>query len=267
MDISNIISVIGIIGTWVTIVLVYNTLREMRNQRKASQKPDLLIPKLSVFGYAFGNKDKTNFLTPRLWSSKSEISDFIGDAWEESAPAILYNVGFGVAKNIELVWRVDYDKTIQQIQDYCYQHQIPLVLQVNESDRRLTIIERGVKTGMDIPLFPMKQNFDFLMPVSITKEGISSEIPNALRQLISATIYLKILASRQNRDSKLEFATPTMKVEVHYDDLEDSHYSKTFDVNFSSHFFLVRPFDKTEDELKQIWGGKFEFETTNNPKP
>lgn len=234
-----VVAIAGIILTWRNVRLVDNTLQEMKNQRKASQRPDLLIPKLPVYGYAYGEEDM----------------------WEGEAPVKFYNVGFGVAKNIELTWDVDYSKTIQQIKDYCYQNSIPIVIQVSEDRRRLTIVERGVTTADKLPLFPMPGNFDFLMPVSITNQGLSSYIPLAVRELISTIVYLKIYARRQDPNSKLEFDIPGMILELNYDDLEDSNYLKLFEVICTIRYFFHRPFTTSETEVRQVWGGSFEFKS------
>ena len=79
MDWATLISIVGIIGTWITIVLVYNTLREMRNQRKASQKPELIIPNVSIFGYA----DDNEIFIASNWSNKEcsgpkNLESFLG---------------------------------------------------------------------------------------------------------------------------------------------------------------------------------------------
>ena len=255
MDLATIISIAGIVGTFITILLVYFTLREMRTQRKAAQKPDLLLPRFTVYGYAVGIKDVIDFSIPRFWSHKESLDK--GVIWEDSAPAKVYNVGFAVAKNIELLWQFSFVKTMQQIQDYCYQNSIPIVIQVE--NERLNITERGVKTVGEMPLSPMNQKFDFLMPVNVTSEGLSSTIPYALRELISTIIYLKIHARKQKPDIPIEFEIPSMRLELDYDDLEDSHYSKAFDVLFSLYTYSMLPSDASETEVHPAWVGSFEF--------
>ena len=72
MDLSSLIAIIGQIATWLTIILVYFTLVEMRNQRKVSQKADLIIPKSLIYGYSyvFSDENFTMFAIPRSWSDK-----------------------------------------------------------------------------------------------------------------------------------------------------------------------------------------------------
>jgi len=138
MDINFLILIISQIATWITILLVYFTLREMRNQRKASQKPDLVFPKIKVYGYVYGLKDRKDLLIPRHWSNDEDFQ--IDQSWGEQASIKLYNVGFGVAKNIELKWTVEPDKTMQQIKDYCYQNSIPIIIKRVDEDNRFCVI-------------------------------------------------------------------------------------------------------------------------------
>ena len=140
MDWTVIVSVVGQLATWLTIVLVYLTLQEMRNQRKASQKPDLIIPKFSFVGYVFGFSDETmtSLTIPRSWvDSHDEFwqpthQKILDDRPFINAGITLYNVGFGVAKNIQLKWIGEYDDALNGIRKYCFEHAIPLFLQYDD---------------------------------------------------------------------------------------------------------------------------------------
>jgi len=67
----DIVSIISQISTWLTILLVYFTLREMRNQRKASQKPDLIIPQFTIYGYADRESSDSSLMITN-WSDRDE---------------------------------------------------------------------------------------------------------------------------------------------------------------------------------------------------
>jgi 1,4-dihydroxy-2-naphthoate octaprenyltransferase len=47
-SLNVILSTIGQIGTWVTIVLVFLTLKEMEKQRRESYKPVIVIPQFDL---------------------------------------------------------------------------------------------------------------------------------------------------------------------------------------------------------------------------
>jgi len=258
MDIATLIAQIA---TWLTLVVIFFTLMEMRNQRKASQKPDLIIPKSSVYGYsayAYGSTDTnwTPLLIPRFWS-KNYLQEMPPTFPHSGREIKAYNVGFGVAKNIAFKWTIEYDKTVQEIKDYCYQNSVPIVVQLVEN--KLRIIE--ARNEEDYPL-SSEEAYEFLMPASITSEGLLSEIPMAFAELVAISICLKIHHSRlvQNTPSELEIAIPSMTLELQYDDLENSHYFKKFDVQFSMGYFS--PYQNDRDGLgKTIFYGSIEFKT------
>jgi hypothetical protein len=258
MDWSIIIIVVGQIATWITILLVYFTLREMRNQRIASQKPDLMIPKTEVYGYsAYSNDPKDDWaplLIPRFWSK--EYLKVMPQAYPHTGRDVTaYNVGFGVAKNITFKWTIECNKIVQQIREYCYQHSIPIVVKTDKDTLR--VAENNGETE-DYPLSP-EHRYEFLMPASITSEGLLFEVPVVYAELVAILIYLKIHHSRKDTVMKeLEVEMPSATLELQYDDLQNLHYSKTFDVPISIRYFI--PY-KTEREgtRNMIFYGSIEF--------
>jgi len=166
MDISLLVNLIGQIAAWLTIMLVYFTLVETKTQRKVSQKPDLIIPKSSsIYGYSYGfsTEDMTAFLIPRSWNHK-KLKD--GEhILNNSGSVTLYNVGFGVAKNIELKWTFEYDRCLQQIKDYCYQNSIPIIIQPEEN--KISVVEQGGMPPSDFLVPKYENKHDFLMPASV----------------------------------------------------------------------------------------------------
>ncbi len=277
MDWTTLISIAGIIGTWVTIVLVYNTLREMRNQRIASQKPDLIITESSknIGLYAYREEGKSRLLIPRLWNITEpiypvDLTKVDPHGWLESYPVKLYNVGFGVAKNIKLKWTVEYDNTIQKMKDYCYQHSMPIVLQIEKFETEengevletdgLCIYDHGEVLLMNFSLSPETFTYDFLMPVSITKEGLTSFAPDIIKEIASILIYLEGDRLERYQDEKQELVIdiPPIKLELDYDDVEDSHYSKRFDITVP-HGCMIPEEKTTKAGLKWVTSLSFEF--------
>jgi hypothetical protein len=137
MSIEQIIGILGQVATWVTVILVFFTLREMEKQRKASQKPELIIPNVSVFGYT----DNKDIFIASNWSNKEIKSD--GFVIEKYPQFILYNIGAGAAKEINIKWDFDLTNTVKSIQDYCYRNSIPVVVSIQKDMLQIQIKERG----------------------------------------------------------------------------------------------------------------------------
>ncbi|SRR6266487_6223810 len=250
------------IATWVTILLVLFTLLEMRNQRKAAQKPDLLISESSIYVHTsnFPDSSRSGSPIPRAWSRSKELKASMDYPNPLGVSIItLYNVGFGVAKNITLTWTSDYDKTIQQLKDYFYRNSIPIIIQVN-NDGVTVIEEEPPKSEVGFVIGSYSASHDFLMPVSITSEGLVTDVPNIFVELVSLYFYSlqhhfkqKLLSKREIPD--LEIDKPTLELELHYDDMENYHYSRKLDVTFAEYISI----EQVGEDIfgKVTFGGRF----------
>ena len=257
MDLINLLTQLA---TWITVLLVLFTLWEMRKQRIASQKPDVIIPKATVYGYVydFANAPRKDEVIPRWWSGNKNLKDG-NEYWAQSQEIIkIYNVGIGVARNIEVKWTVDYDKALQQIKDYCYEHTIPIVLKVH--DGNLGVYEKNYPLETIILLEGEPHEFDYLMPVSIASDGLATSIPGIFVELTSILIYLKSHYNRRHVQDRtfLEIKIPALSLKLQYDDLENFHYTKEFDVKFTLEGFYT--FANEGDALgKQMFQGSIDF--------
>jgi|SRR5688572_28947149 len=196
--------------------------------------------------------------------------------WSESTRIKLYNVGFGVAKNIELKWTFNCDKTIQQIKDYCYKYSVPIILEIKDdrlyiTGKNLPVTQSRFDFWHPISLSTWHSEHDFLMPASITSEGLESGTPRGIIVLLAISAYLKThfyqrhlpsgeTASEQFSDffpsERLEIDLPSMELELRYDDLENSHYTKKFEVLFKE---LFRVDLTPQAGLIKVFSGSFEF--------
>src|SRR5574339_950200 len=161
MDWTTSIQIAGIIGTAIGIVLVYFTLLEMRNQRKAAQKPELIVPIVSIYGYT----DDNELFIASEWSNKEIKNKTI--VIEEHPHISIYNIGAGAAKAISIKWDFDLSGTVKSIQDYCYRNSIPVVVktQKHELVDGLEIEYKGKKTWMNIKAYSSRGH-PYLMPAS-----------------------------------------------------------------------------------------------------
>jgi hypothetical protein len=117
LDVINlIVSIIGQIGTWITIILVFLTLREMGKQRRESYKPVIVIPRFGL--QAEGKAESEVIIFDDL--HRGGIFDETQQAYkgEEFAKGgnfgkwdhvVLYNLGAGAAKEISVEWKLEFD--------------------------------------------------------------------------------------------------------------------------------------------------------------
>ncbi|MBV6452166.1 MAG: hypothetical protein MHPDNHAH_02919 [Anaerolineales bacterium] len=257
MTIEQIVELFGQIATWVTVVLVFFTLREMEKQRKASQKPELIIPNMSIFGYS---NDSDLFFATR-WSNK-EISN--GEVEERNYPQFsIYNIGTGAAKEISIMWDFDLLDVVKSIQDYCYRNSIPVVVSTQKDT--LTIEYKKSKSYAMVKS-TLNSEHAYLMPASVTSQGLKSILPFSFLELFSILIFLDIHKRHHKSDNRTAFPeeetgleSPRLHCALSYVDIGGEKYSKNFDVTFQP---FVLKFPSKEVEFKsyeQVFQGIFEF--------
>ncbi len=230
MTIEQTISILGQIATWVTVILVFFTLREMEKQRKASQKPELIIPNMPIWGYADNNEFfiSSNWSNKELKNDKAEIKEF--------PHFIIYNIGAGAAKEINIAWDFDFSDNIKSIQDYCYHNSIPVVVSLQEDGLKAGI--NGNETFIYTKTF-LNNTHSYLMPASVTSQGIKSSLPLAFLTLLSISIFLDIHQSQKKSNNKNVFSTeesliksPALSFTLSYVDIGGEKYTKKIRVAF-----------------------------------
>jgi hypothetical protein len=258
MTIEQLISAVGQIATWVTVILVFFTLIEMEKQRKASQKPELIIPNISLFGYS---ESRDDIFIVSSWSDKKLKDD---EVILEKRPYItIYNIGAGAAKEISIKWRFDIEETMKLVQDYCYRNSIPII--VSKQSDFLHIETKGRGTHINIKA-SLEDEHAYLMPASVTSQGLTSALPWAFLELTSILIFINIDQTQRNSGNKVvfpveesSFEIPSMQCELSYVDIGGGRYTKKLEVPF--HTVMMR-YPSKETKLpttEPVFMGRLEF--------
>lgn len=222
-DFEQIVGIIGQAATWITVFLVFLTLREMEKQRRASQKPVLIIPNVTILGFSNSNE---LFIASR-WSNKESRSE----SYEVGKlPKItIYNIGTGAAKEIKIKWNFDIQSTLKSIQEYCHKNSLPIV--ATSENGFLTTEFNGNLFGSNIQGVSNVEHA-YLLPASVTSEGLESELPATFLNLASIMTFLKAhqanLLSSTNKLSSSNFEMPILHFEIQYYDISGNKYKKKF---------------------------------------
>lgn len=201
----------------------------MEKQRKASQKPDVIIPKVILYGYI--SKKDDDLIVPTEWSNQ-EIKN--GETQVNHFPtATVYNLGFGAAKNLALTWDIDIPKIMQTIKDYCYQNSIPIVVSIEDDLLKINI--KGGGKWVPIKGFSMREH-DYLLPASVISQGLETQLPLTFLELLSVVIFMSIHSLKNSKHvSRVgpSYEIPSMRLNLKYEDISGSQYIKNFEVVFS----------------------------------
>jgi hypothetical protein len=252
---EQIIGIIGQVATWVTVLLVFLTLREMEKQRKASQKPEIIVPNVSIFGYG---DDHDGILVAARWSNEKIKDEYVIGKLPK---VIFYNIGSGAAKSIKIKWDFDLQSTVKIIQGYCQKNSLPIIV-MNENGKFL-LVDSSV---MNIEAMSNIER-PYLMPASVITSGLEIELPLTFLSLSSILIFLNSHQITQRLEKSLTtetveyqfFDMPELTLELEYYDIGGYEYKKEFDIKIDV-FSFRDPQNKAKISIAEpLFHGHFEI--------
>ncbi len=239
--ISLIISIIGQIGVWITIFLVFLTLKEMEKQRRASYKPVIVIPRFGL--QAEGKEEGDIIVFDDLCrggvfdeEQKSYISSELAEKYKfgKFDHVVLYNLGTGAAKDIAIEWRLEFEipEIVASIKEFCYKNSIPLIVELDKGNLNLHKKFRPEDSYIvSCSIEPGKEDIDYLLPQSVESSGLRLTFPIIYQQLISL-----LAMTYQNKNP--EWLVPNLPIilEIHYQDIGEKHYKSQHRLRIARHF-------------------------------
>jgi hypothetical protein len=258
MNLEQMIGIIGQIATWVTVLLVFLTLREMEKQRKASQKPELIVPNVSIFGYA---ADIDGIYIATHWSNEKLKNEYVVGKLPK---VTFYNIGSGAAKSIKIKWNFDLQNTVKGIQDYCNKNSLPIIVS-SENKAVLSVDLTNNSSSINIEATSNVEQA-YLLPASVTSSGLEIDLPLTFLSLISILVFLNSHHAKQEiaKNSsfgtyKPEFEIPKLTLGIEYYDIGGNKYKKKFDIQFEG-FLMHYNQDKPQSSIIEPGlHGYFEF--------
>ena len=197
------IEYLTLVVTFVTALATFITIQEMKRQRMASQKPSLTTQDLEI-----------NILQYYVTENKKFSLEFRKDNSNYANHDLdIYNIGFGVAKDIKMDWFVNYEEIIKLIEANEKFNKYGLKLTENS----LIIEWENYYRGFFEIQSDLSSYSNFLFP---SKDLIITlKIPYAY--LFLSTLY----AGSFNLDGKTH-VLPHIDFEMSYKDISDKIYSK-----------------------------------------
>jgi len=217
MNIDQILLLASTTGTWVTVGIIFFTLREMAKQRKASYQP-VIVPKQQNVNGVKNPLVSVDF--PTLWSEKHP--DEIGKEEINFTYCLrLFNLGNGAAKNIRVKWDFDISKSITEINELCKQTSQDIKVVVDKSHFMMISGNQAPLSATSINL-DKEGNYDHLLPANIENTGLNVPLPAAFIDLVSLRIHL-IYQGKQIIDYQ-----PKIILSLKYQDIAGINYSAKF---------------------------------------
>jgi hypothetical protein len=218
INLSELISAISSVAAFVTAIIVFFTLLEMIRQRQSSYKPDLVCKSTQFYVSA----DVTGTLQ---YTISTEDNGDKGDRNRRYPQGRIFNIGLGSAKSLNLTWRFDHERAIEDVKRL----NLELGLSLFVKDNILTI--KGKSGGNYINLAnAYLQNIDYILPVSITNKPVSIDIPFSYVHLLSIYSIFQIYNDSGNPLNFLS-SFPHIWLTIKFKDVGGRIYKKKYGVN------------------------------------
>src|SRR5262245_48275337 len=226
MTADQVMALAGQVATWLTLVVVYLTLREMAEQRRYSYKPDLFPLQGSVFGY--WTKTSSDDHYPKLWSDTHLSLEQAGSTESPHAlsPVHILNLGVATANHVSARWTFHLEGILDDIRHYCTEHSIPVVAGIDRQFGWLRIEAGGDISSCAVEELTSKQ--DYVLPASMSAEGWVQPIPYCVHELTSLLVYLMEVGPRGADTPKSFREGLPVSLEISYRDLGGGQYKKRF---------------------------------------
>ncbi len=231
-NLISIATILTSIATLVTAIAALFSVREIKAQRISNSMPDPIFSK--TFYYTYWSK--LNYSIPLYWSSKqvskpdSELLKKNFEGLFNDVRVECFNVGYGVAKDVELVWDFDLEKFVEVLKDLDDKN----IFKFSMSDSQFLEIE---SSKLDLKKFVRKETksyleFKFMLPVNSSKTQDFMRLPIMYIDIYSIYLYL-LMNNISKRKIFDQTVIPKLKAEICYKDIDGHAYKGTFDVIFS----------------------------------
>jgi hypothetical protein len=240
MTIDQFIALAASIGACLAAIATFLTVGQMAMQRTASFHPELVVSRILFEGRAiFAGGLPTHWVAidnadPN--KSNNEESKFFF-----SVP--LSNIGLGAAKNLKVVWEFPIEEFAVKIEGLARQTSVSA--NISFKNGMFSIESETLGTGTSIWKNQRVEHIDYVLPAAVQREATRLRLPHAYVMATSAFLYFSFIAK-----SKQISELPPLKVTLDYQDIADSTYHASFDIQMHVEM-LSEPFIRAYLEAKR----------------
>ena len=239
MDNTTILNItitsISAIGTLISALIYYHTLKEIRKQRETTYKPHIIIEETPFVVKAF-RKGEVTF--PSLWDNNNTFTKEIEEYKEEkycksNFNLKSYNIGFGTAKKITGKFSYDIDAFIEQLQRLNSITEGKKQIFINKDKYTIEFKTNNEDLSYLNKIFLYKNEakriIDYILPVNVDTKFTSINIPNSFLELLNVQVYLTMI-NHDNKKINFEIE-PELFFNYSYYDISNKKYSKRIKIS------------------------------------
>jgi hypothetical protein len=235
---DQVIAMIASIGACLSAVSALLVNLQNSKQRKSSYRPELMIKRIN-----FRSTGVTSNSIPENWKE-------INAHDEQTNPGYIFhinvlNIGLGSAKKIEICWDFDFEKYTTYVNHLAQIALIPAYL--DYKNNTITINSESITSSFSVWKNQKNQTLDYILPVSIDKDGIQIMFPPAISLIISSAVFF----SRKDKNKNGLPEIPEIDLKITFYDLGNRKIIEKFKINTCIYMMA------TKDE-KEMFEGSLE---------
>lgn len=241
--IQNVLPFLTSLAALLTAYASLRAVKEMKIQRASSYMPEPMFTKTYFYTY-WGNPKKG---LPIYWSPDTlDKPPFKVDEYRSSRSYFdvqfeCFNVGMGVAKNVEILWSFELEKFIEVLKKLDKQEIFRITI---GEDGFVTIFSKKLDylTTLRIEEKTLLE-FKFILPFGVSDTLTLARVPTSYTELYSIFLYLFIDESTDKSSVGID-EIPSLKGVITYNDIENDKYK----ASFSAKFQFSSLFGKTDEQ-------------------
>jgi len=218
-----------------TIILIF-TILEMKEQRKTTYKPLVIVSNSEDLYYQFIYHPERNHPFFFEVVNKDIFIENETDVKSSLFRIKSFNIGLGAAKNIKIHFKYDVSKFVEMIQ----QCKMEKELKISYNDQKVKILYDD--SSIELPLNNSNiQSFDYLLPANVDNNPLLIKLPKAFEFLYSAMLFSKFYSQMKHVDF---IKIPDVNMTVTYSDIAGNETTDEYLLKFK-HFGIQGTFFST----------------------
>jgi hypothetical protein len=229
LNIDQWILILTGVATVATAVATFLTVREIKRQREASYRPDLVPSHQYAHAYLIPKTNNQAF----SWSKSRRDDPATINLSHDQYSITFFNIGMGPAKNIVASWMVEIEPSVKLINSLAQRSFTALLVETSSNPAMLTISgPNGPRTTHSINN-QLRSELEHVLPASLDRNGVEIWVPSFLLALLSLQITLGMRADRDGLASSPAWTTsPKATLLLTFADVAGATHAKEFGLAF-----------------------------------
>lgn len=228
--IVSIFTIVSALATVIYTIITFRTLKEIKAQREATYRPDIIIDEGLFYIYSF--KDENGEFPSEYTYGKKQQDYYSENLRMNSFGMNLFNIGLAAAKEVKIKYSFDLDKIFTTIIEQNKALPNDKIINIIKNDNTLEFIPSDNCVGSKCNSIhfinsQLNREFNHILPTNITNNPIKLNLPTYILEMHSILIYNFWL---NETEIKKFPEIPVITLNISYLDIGNKSHSKEYEL-------------------------------------